>query len=138
MGGFLSQITGRADTSGCYMNIVGSFADKFTPMEKAVIHNQTLPTANTNWLESDLVPTNAPCLFRIMVSVTNPGRFSVVITRGGNTQVSAFNNNASITSDAVNIFDIIVHSGDTINFRYSTGTGTIQFLRVQEIDAATQ
>jgi len=138
MGGFPPQVTGISDVSGSDVNIVGNFADKFIPIEKVVIHNQALPIANTNWLPSDITPTNAPTLFRIEVAVSKAGRFSATITRGGDTQVVEFNNGSNINADTINIFDLLVHSGDSINFRYSVTNAAIRILRVQEIDAATQ
>ncbi len=133
--GNIVQISGQiVQISGQSLFSIG----QLTPIEKVVIHNQVLPSANTNWLGSDIIPTNTPCLFRIMVSVSQPGKLSAAVTRGSNTQVSTFNNNSSMTGGTINIFDILVHSGDTINFRYSASTGTIQFLRVQEIDSSTQ
>lgn len=50
MGGFPSQVTDRANVSSSDINIVGSFVDRFTPIEKAVIRNQTLPITDTNRL----------------------------------------------------------------------------------------
>lgn len=111
----------------------------FIPIEKANIHNQTLPAANTNWLPTDISPTNATTTFRIEVAVSIAGTFSATITKGGDTQVVAFNvvPGPALIPDGLYIFDLMVHSGDTINFRYSTTGGTIEILRVQEIDSVT-
>lgn len=108
------------------------------PTEVATIHNQPLPVANTNWLSTDITPVRIPTTFRIQVSVSIAGTFSAAITNGGNTQVLNFNAVAgpALISGGQYIFELLVHQGDTVNFRYSTTGGTIQVLRVQEIDAA--
>jgi len=48
-----------------------------------------------------------------------------------------FNAGASLVANALYIFDMLVHSGDKVNFRYSVNA-TLLVLRVQEIGAATQ
>lgn len=135
--GNIVQISGQTITitSG---QIVITTNSQFTPIEKSVIHNQTLPEINTNWLDTDIIPTNTPTLFRIEVSVSIKGKFSTSITRGGNTQITTFKDATDLNPDALNIFDILVHSGDSINFRYSTTNGIIHILRIQEIDSASQ
>lgn len=108
------------------------------PIEKASLHNVPLPVINTNWLSSNIVPTRTPTTFRIEVAVSISGNFSAAITNRGDTQVVTFNVVAgpTLTANGVYIFDLLVHSGDTVNFRYSTTGANIQILRVQEIDAA--
>lgn len=103
------------------------------PIQKTFIHNQTLPAAENNWLGSDITPTNTPTLFRIMAGTSIVGMFRAVITNGGNTQVLNFNGGTALTVDSLYIFELLVHSGDTINFRFSTTTGTIRIFRVQEV-----
>lgn len=107
------------------------------PIQKAFIHNQALPSADNNWLGSDITPTNTPILFRMMVGVSIAGIFKVAITNGGDTQVLNFKESVSLVADSLYNFEILVHSGDTINFRFSTTGGTIRVLMVQEIYSAT-
>jgi hypothetical protein len=104
----------------------------------ATLQNVPLPAANTNWLTSDITPTNTPTTFRIQVAVSIAGNFSVAITNSGDTQVVTLNapTGPALIAGGNYIFEVLVHSGDSINFRYSTTGGTIQILRVQEIDAA--
>lgn len=107
------------------------------PIQKAFIHNQALPSIGNNFLTTDITPTNTPTLFRIMVGISITGILSVAITNGGDTQVLNFNSGVALGIDNLHLFEILVHSGDVINFRYSTTGGTIRILRVQEIFAAT-
>lgn len=107
------------------------------PIQKAFIHNQALPTAENNWLSPDITPTNTPTLLRIMVGVSITGIFKVVITNGGDAQILNLKESVALVADSLYDFEILVHSGDTINFRFSTTVGTIRILRVQEIYPAT-
>lgn len=115
----------------------GSISSGFIPIELSVLHNQAQPAANTDILAANLTPTNTPTNFRIEIAMSNAGIFSATIINGGNTQVISFNEGVALVAGAVYIFDILVHNGDTINFRYSVTGGIIQILRVQELDAAT-
>lgn len=103
------------------------------PLEKTSLHNQAQPVANTNILAANLAPTNTPSIFRIQILMSNQGNFSVIIISGGNSQTGILNESNPLIAGALYIFDILVHSGDTINFRYSVGGGTIQTLKVQEL-----
>ena len=94
-------------------------------------------TADTDILSQSLTPTNTPCLFRIMVCLGTTGAFSAMVTRGGSTQQLKFNSASNLTADAVYIFDLLVHDGDTVNFQHSA-TATLKVLRVQEIAGAVQ
>jgi hypothetical protein len=40
-----------------------------------------------------------------------------------------------LIANGLYLFNLVVHPGDTVNFRYSTTGGNIQILRVDEIDA---
>lgn len=109
------------------------------PIQKALIHNQALPNANTNFIVASLSPVNVPTTFRIQIGVSIAGTFNVIITNGGNSQILTLNSTAgpALTAGALYIFDVLVDSGDTINFQYTATGGTIQVLRVQEIDTAS-
>lgn len=107
------------------------------PTDKALIQNQALPAAEDNWLGTDIDPTNTPCTFRIMAGTSIVGIFRTTITNGGDTQVLNFKESVAFVADSLYTFEILVHSGDTINFRFSTTGGTIRVLRVQEIYPAT-
>lgn len=109
---------------------------QFTPIEQANQHDVSV-TADTNILSSALAPSNPPCLFRIMVCLDTAGVFSAMVTKDGSTQQLKFNSASNLTADAVYIFDILVHDGDTVNFQHSA-TATLKVLRVQEIVGAVQ
>lgn len=110
-----------------------------TPTEMAILQDEHLPDAGDNWLSEDLVPQISPTTFRIQVAVSIAGILSAVITNSGNTQVVDFNvtSGPELIEDGVYVFELLVHRGDNINFRYSEDGGTIKILRIQEIDAAT-
>ncbi len=118
--------------------IGGSITIALAPASLSSLQNAALPAPGTNWLAADLVPVNTPTTFRIMVAVSVGGTFSAVITNGGNTQVLAFNAVAgpALVAGSLYTFEMLVGAGDTVNFRYSAGAGTIQKLIVQEVDAA--
>jgi len=105
-------------------------------IEKAVIHNTALPAANTNFLTPSITPTSTPCGFIVQIAVSITGIFRATITNAGNTQIVNFNQATALTANSLYIFEMLVHSGDTVNFRYSTTGGIIQILRVQEADSA--
>jgi len=110
----------------------------FTPIEKGVIHNVALPLVNTDLFATALSPTNTPTLFRVMVAMSVVGNFNATITRGGSTMIVTLNPvpGPALVADGLYIFDILVHSGDTVNFQYSATGGMIHVIRIQEIDAA--
>ena len=106
-------------------------------IEKAVVHNTALPAvADTDFLGTAITPTDTPCGFIVQIAVSITGIFRTTITNGANTQTVNFNQAVALTAGSLYIFEMLVHDGDTINFRYSTTGGTIQILRVQEADSA--
>ncbi len=130
--------TDQVDVTGSTISVTGAVTVTSTPIEKAVLHNIALPAIEINWFDAGITPTNTPTTFKIMVSTSTPIRFAAAITRGGNTQVVRFNGGSVLAADSLFTFDLLVHSGDSINFQRVTGAapGTIQILRVQEIDFA--
>ena len=102
------------------------------PVAKAAQH-AVAETLNVDILSADLSPSQTPCLFRIMVVLSVAGVFSAQIKNGGTTVVANFNGGVALAADSAYMFDILVHSGDTVNFR-TTASGNVT-LRVQEIDA---
>ena len=108
----------------------------FSPIEKANEHN-TDKGADTAVLGSAVSPTNTPCLFRIIVSIDKATVFKADITKGGNTQTVEFNGGSDLAANALYIFDMLVHSGDTVNWK-CTGAVTYLVFRVQEIVGGVQ
>ena len=131
----LDFVTDQVDISGSTVTV--NTLTQFVPIEKAVIHNSALPAANTNILGADITPTNSPTTFRIMVSISIAAKFNARITRTATTTTTIFNGGANLVAGALFIFDLLVHSGDSINFQFSSTGGTINELRIQEIDSAT-
>ena len=109
---------------------------ELTPLEKANEHNATI-TADNDILARDITPSNPPCLFRVMVCLNTAGVFSAMITKAGSEQQFKFNSASNLTADAGYMFDLLVHSGDSINFQHSAAA-TLKTLRVQEIIGALQ
>jgi hypothetical protein len=97
------------------------------------------PVAGVPILTASLVPVNVPTTFRVMVAMSNVGNFSVIISNGGITQALLLNavGGPALAANSLYTFDILVSAGDSVNFSYSVTGGTVQLLRVQEIDAAT-
>lgn len=117
-------------------DLASVFNSTSIPVQKGILHVSPLPIANTNWLTSDIIPTSAPTTFGIDVTISIAGIFSARVTRGGIPTLISFNGGTTLTPGALYHFSIKVFNGDTINFQYSTTGGTIQFLRVQEVDTA--
>ncbi len=115
-----------------------SLADtqRMQPVELANQHNAAV-TADTDILAAALSPLNYPTLFRVMAAFSVTGIFRATITKGANTQTVDFNSGNNLTAGAVYIFDLLIHAGGSVNFRYSVNA-TLQVLRVQEVDAAVQ
>lgn len=113
----------------------------FQAVEKAFMHDEPQPAANTNILVSDITPDFPPTDFRVQTIMSNSGNFSVVITNGGDSQIGLLNANSpvgvTLMAGALYTFDVLVHDGDQVNFRYNNTGGTIQTLRVQEIDSSS-
>lgn len=111
----------------------------FSPTSLAAIQNVAQPAAGLPIFATGLVPINTPTTFRVMVAMSNIGNFSVIITNGINTQTLLLNAAAgpALAANSLYTFDIIVDTGDSVNFSYSVGGGTVEILRVLEIDATT-
>lgn len=109
------------------------------PIEKANLQNQALPAIGANWLTTDITPTNYPTTFMIEVAVSVAGNFSAIVTSAGSSQIVTFNvvPGPALVAGGLYIFNLLVHSGDSINFIYSATGGTIQVFRVQELDSAS-
>lgn len=107
------------------------------PLEKAVVHNQAV-LANANWLANAISPITGrvAALFRVQVFVSLAGVFSAIITRGGVAVTGQFNLGVPLAANAWQQFDLLVHTGDTVNFQ-TTVAATVS-LRVQEIYAGAQ
>ena len=107
-----------------------------TPYEQANLHNSSEATG-VDILSTSLTPAVTPSLFRIMVATDTAALFKARITKSTNTQTVIFNSNVDLIANAVYIFDILVHSGDTVNFQFDDNV-TVTVFRVQEVKAGAQ
>jgi len=110
---------------------------KALPLEKANVHN-TNKTALADFLAADITPSDPPCLFRIQVALTTAAAFKAKITKATNTQTVGLNGGADLAAACVYIFDLIVHTGDSVNFISDENQTPVMLLRVQEIAWGTQ
>jgi len=109
---------------------------KAIPLEKANVHNGN-KNANTDFLAAALTPSDYPVLFRVQVMLPAAGKFTAKITKATVTMTSHFNGGADLTASGLYIFDMLVHSGDSVNFQ-SDKDQNGHLLRVQEITWGTQ
>jgi len=109
---------------------------RLIPIEQASEHNLAA-VANVDILSAILTPSYPPCLFRIQICADTAAKFSARVTKAANTQPVIFNSDVNLTANAEYMFDLLVHDGDTVNFRFD-GDVTIRVLRIQEIGAGTQ
>lgn len=94
------------------------------PESKVNLFNTTI-TDTTPILASDITPTYSPTLFRIYAVFDTALRFEVLRTVGTITVVEQLNGGANVNAGAAYMFDILVDSGESINFQaYIDGTGT--------------
>ena len=109
---------------------------KALPLEKANVHNGN-KNANTDFLAANVTPSDYPVLFRIQVMLPTAGKFTAKIKKSTTTLTSHFNGGANLAASALYIFDVLMHSGDSINFQ-SDHNQNGHLLRVQEIAWGTQ
>lgn len=109
----------------------------FQPIQKALRHKVALPAAETDLLENNISPTNPPSTFKIQVSFSVSGKFYAQITRGGDSIGSWFNGGAALATYTLYTFELLVHAGDNINFRYDVSGGVMDTIRVQEIETTS-
>lgn len=138
--GNLTTMTGgiyRVTEYDFWLAYSSAISSRSLTRELAVVHNQAV-LANANFLTTDLTPVNTPTTFRIQIAMSAVGNLTGRITRGGNTQTLTFNvvPGPALVADGLYMFDLLVHDGDSVNFRYSAAA-TIRVLRVQEIDSAS-
>ena len=107
----------------------------FVPLAVASQHG-VAETADTNILATSITPTNTPCLFRIMVVLETAGVFSAMLISATVSKQLKLNAGVALTANCAYIFDILVHTGDTVNFQTSV-SGNVS-LRCQEIVAGVQ
>lgn len=113
------------------LSAIKSQTDKLTPVLKASIFN-TVVTANTNILSSNISPTYSPTTFRIYATFNTQGILSIVRTRGTTTVTEQLNGGYTLNANAAYTFDVVVEQGETINLQYSANA-TALVLKILEI-----
>ena len=118
-----------------YDNGDGTFSLSIAPsaIAKAAIFNTALPAAESAWLATDITPTKSPSYINIYVSVSIVGILRVARTVGGVTVTENLNSGVNLVAGAAYLFTVAWRTGDSINIRYSTTTGTITRLLIDEI-----
>ena len=109
---------------------------KALPLEKANVHNGN-KNANIDFLTDALTPSDYPVLFRVQVMLPAAGKFTAKILKGATTLTSHFNGGSNLAASCLYIFDLLVHTGDSVNFQ-SDQNQNGHLLRVQEIVWGTQ
>ena len=109
---------------------------KALPLQKANVHNGN-KNANTDFLTANITPSDYPVLFRVQVMLPSAGKFTAKIKVGTTTLTSHFNGAANLVASCLYIFDLLVHSGDSVNFQSDQNQNGF-LLRVQEIAWGTQ
>lgn len=108
----------------------------FSPINKGLIQGDVAyPVANVDFFASDISPTNIPTTFILQVVMTSAGNLYTRVTNGGVTVAMDFNQGTALVANALYVFKLLVHSGDSVNFRY-TATGDIRFFRIQEVETS--
>ena len=109
---------------------------KALPLEKANVHNGN-KNANIDFLAANISPSDYPVLFRCQVMLPAAGKFTAKITKATVLATTHFNGAANLVANCLYIFDMLVHSGDSVNFQ-SDQNQNGHLLRVQEIAWGTQ
>lgn len=131
----LDLMIGREAAAYADSGAGSSLFPQLTAIDKASQHG-VAETLNTDILATSLSPTNTPCLFRVMVMLETSGVFSAILTNSASSKTLKFNGGAALAASCPYMFDILVHSGDTVNFQTSA-SGNVT-LRVQEVVGAVQ
>ena len=129
----ITNPVGQKNVAGTQVN--PATVELFTPLAVASPHG-VAKTANTNILATSITPTNTPCLFRIMVVLETSGVFSAILINATVSKTLKLNTGVALEANCAFMFDILVHSGDTVNFQTSAA-GNVT-LRVQEIVGGVQ
>ena len=87
--------------------------------------------AAANFFTPALSPTNSPCTFRIHMTFDTPGIVSIQRTSAGVTVREILNQNVALVANCAYIFDILVHSLDTINIQHDAGAQILYCLVIE-------
>ena len=106
----------------------------FIPIEKANITSAEKVGA-ADFPTVALSPSFPPSTFRIMIAVDVACKFSAVVIVSETAYVVHFNTATDLTANCLYTFDMLVHSGDTVQFEIDSTEDVVLF-RVQEIPSS--
>jgi len=106
----------------------------FIPIEKANI-TSTEKVGAADFPTVAISPSFPPSTFRIMIVVDAVTKFSAVVTVSETSYVVDFNTATDLTANCLYMFDMLVHSGDTVQFEIDSTEDVVLF-RVQEIPSS--
>lgn len=109
---------------------------KAIPLEKAHVHD-TAVLADTDFLDTDITPSDPPCLFRIQVQLDTAAVFSALVDDGSSEVTLEFNNGSQLADGVLHVFDMIINEDDNINFQCDQNANIDKFI-VHEILWANQ
>ena len=109
------------------------------PILKGSVLN-TAVAAATNFFAADLTPTGSPRTFRIYACFNAVGVLSVQRTRVNPapppptiTVAEQFNLGNTLNANAAYMFDLLVETGDSINFQYSLPATILKVIVVEVV-----
>lgn len=123
---FAALGTAIVDLGTSITSTIGSAAG----IELGAVHNQAV-VGGANIFGAVLVPTDPPCRVKVVAAFNAQGILSGTVIRGGNTQIVQFNTGVPLLPNCVYGFDLLLNTGDTVNYRYSVNA-TCLIMRVQE------
>lgn len=88
-------------------------------------------------LATDLMASNPPSLFRIYVVISTACTFEVIRKVGTDVVYETLNSGAQLNPNCAYLFDVIVDSGESINFRAiidNTGTTTATLFKLSVVE----
>jgi len=111
-------------------------ASPMSPISKANLFNQAGYLAAADILAADIAPTDSPTSFRIEAAFSAGGILSMDLTQAGVTVNIQLYGGVALNINSGYTFQVLINSGDTVNFQYSVNATILNF-KVQEIPAAT-
>jgi len=111
-------------------------ASPMSPISKANLFNQAGYLAAADILAADIAPTDSPTSFRIEAAFSAGGILSMDLTQAGVTVNVQLYGGVALNINSGYTFQVLINSGDTVNFQYSVNATILNF-KVQEIPAAT-
>lgn len=100
---------------------------------RAYLFNTALPLSSVPLFANGVVPSFDNSDFEVHCSFTTSGKLSVTRTYSGVTVESVLNGDVALVAGATYTFDISTSAAVQYNLKYSAGTGTIQFVKINEI-----